>query len=114
MGAIAFISLFLTACSVPAEQQEGNVYRNPVCESPRLPDPSLIRADGAFYLFMKTPEPDATAFCRRAMKENLLVVPGDSFGTPGYVRLAYCVSRDTIERSLPTFRRLAEEYDITK
>ena len=51
MGAIAFISLFLTACSVPAEQQEGNVYRNPVCESPRLPDPSLIRADGAFYLY---------------------------------------------------------------
>ena len=51
MGAIAFISLFLAACSAPAEQQEGNMYRNPVCESPRLPDPSLIRADGAFYLY---------------------------------------------------------------
>ncbi len=63
---------------------------------------------------MKTPEPDATAFCRRAMKDNLLVVPGDSFGTPGYVRLAYCVSRATIERSLPTFRKLAEEYGIAK
>ncbi len=75
---------------------------------------TCVHPDGAFYLFMRTPEPDATAFCRRAMKDNLLVVPGDSFGTPGYVRLAYCVSRDTIERSLPTFRKLAEEYGIAK
>lgn len=75
---------------------------------------SCVYPDGAFYLFMKTPEPDAEAFCRRAMKENLLVVPGDSFGTPGYVRLAYCVSRDVIERALPVFRKLAEEYDITR
>lgn len=75
---------------------------------------TCVHPDGAFYLFMKTPEPDATAFCRRAMKDNLLVVPGDSFGTPGYVRLAYCVSRDVIERSLPTFRKLAEEYGIAK
>ena len=75
---------------------------------------TCVHPDGAFYLFMKTPEPDATAFCRRAMKDNLLVVPGDSFGTPGYVRLAYCVSRDVIERALPTFRKLAEEYGIAK
>ena len=73
---------------------------------------TCVHPDGAFYLFMKTPEPDATAFCRRAMKDNLLVVPGDSFGTPGYVRLAYCVSRDVIVRSLPVFRKLAEEYGI--
>ena len=71
---------------------------------------TCVHPDGAFYLFMKTPEPDAEAFCRRAMKENLLVVPGDSFGTPGYVRLAYCVSRDVIERALPVFRKLIEEY----
>ncbi len=71
-----------------------------------------VYPDGAFYLFMKTPEPDAEAFCRRAMKENLLVVPGDSFGTPGYVRLAYCVSPEVIERSLPTFKKLAEEYGL--
>ena len=73
---------------------------------------TCVYPDGAFYLFMKTPEPDAEAFCRRAMKENLLVVPGDSFGTPGYVRLAYCVSPDVIERALPTFRALAEEYGL--
>lgn len=75
---------------------------------------TCVYPDGAFYLFMKTPEPDAEAFCRRAMKENLLVVPGDSFGTPGYVRLAYCVSRGVIERALPVFRKLAEEYGLTR
>lgn len=75
---------------------------------------SCVYPDGAFYLFMKTPDPDAEAFCRRAMKDLLLVVPGDSFGAPGYVRLAYCVSRDVIERALPVFRKLAEEYGITK
>ena len=46
------------------------------------------------------------------MKENLLVVPGDSFGTPGYVRVAYCVSHEMIERSLPTGKKLAEEYGL--
>lgn len=73
---------------------------------------TCVYPDGAFYLFVKTPEPDAEAFCRRAMRDNLLIVPGDSFGTKGYVRLAYCVSRDMIERSLPVFRALAEEYGL--
>ena len=73
---------------------------------------TCVYPDGAFYLFVKTPEPDAEAFCRRAMRDNLLLVPGDSFGTKGYVRLAYCVSRDMIERSLPVFRALAEEYGL--
>ena len=73
---------------------------------------TCVHPDGAFYLFMKTPEPDAEAFCKRAMKENLLVVPGDSFGTPGYVRVAYCVSHEMIERSLPTWKKLAEEYGL--
>ena len=73
---------------------------------------TCVYPDGAFYLFVKTPEPDAEAFCRRAMRDNLLMVPGDSFGTKGYVRLAYCVSRDMIERSLPVFRALAEDYGL--
>ncbi len=75
---------------------------------------TCVHPDGAFYMFLKTPEPDAEAFCRRAMKENLLIVPGDSFGVPGYVRVAYCVGRDVIERSLPTWRKLAEEYGLGK
>ena len=73
---------------------------------------TCVHPDGAFYLFVKTPDPNAEAFCRRAMQDNLLVVPGDSFGCPGYVRVAYCVTHDTIERSLPTWRKLAEEYGL--
>lgn len=75
---------------------------------------TCVHPDGAFYMFLKTPEPDAEAFCRRAMKDNLLVVPGDSFGVPGYVRVAYCVSPETVETSLPTWKKLAEEYGLTK
>jgi len=66
--------------------------------------------DGAFYLFVKSPEPDAEAFCERAKKYELLLVPSDSFGVPGFARIAYCVSRDTITNSLPAFRALMEEY----
>ncbi len=66
--------------------------------------------DGAFYLFVKSPEEDANAFCERAKKYELLLVPSDSFGIPGFVRIAYCVSKETIEKSLPAFRALMEEY----
>ena len=59
------------------------------------------RGRGAFYLFLKSPEPDARAFCRRAMDYDILLVPGDDFGCPGYARLAYCVARSQLERSLP-------------
>ena len=71
---------------------------------------SCVRPDGAFYLFVRSPEPDANAFCERAKAHGLLLVPGDDFGCPGYVRIAYCVSPDMIRRSLPAFRALAEEY----
>ena len=71
---------------------------------------SCVRPDGAFYLFVKSPEPDANAFCERAKKYGLLLVPGDDFGCAGYVRIAYCVSPDMIRRSLPAFKALAEEY----
>ena len=72
------------------------------------------RPDGAFYLFLKSPEPDSRAFCRRAMDYDILLVPGDDFGCPGYARLAYCVARSQIERSLPAFRKLAESYGLSK
>lgn len=72
----------------------------------------VAKPDGAFYLFMKSPEADATAFCEKAKKYDLLLVPSDSFGFPGYVRLAYCVSTDMIKRSLPSFKALAEEYGL--
>ena len=71
---------------------------------------SCAKPDGAFYLFMKSPEKDASAFCERAKKYELLFVPSDSFGFPGYVRIAYCVSTEMIKRALPAFERLAKEY----
>ena len=69
-----------------------------------------VEPQGAFYLFVKSPEADAKAFSERAKRHELLLVPSDDFGVPGYVRLAYCVARETIERSMPAFRALMEEY----
>lgn len=71
-----------------------------------------IKPQGAFYLFVKAPTPDEKEFVRRAKKYHLLLVPGSSFACPGYVRIAYCVSYDTIVRSLPYFKQLAEEYGL--
>lgn len=73
----------------------------------------VIQPDGAFYLFVRTPEPDANAFSARARDMELLLVPGDDFGCPGHVRISYCVSTEQIRRSLPAFRRLAESYGLT-
>ncbi len=66
--------------------------------------------DGAFYLFVKALEDDAYAFCERAKKHELLLVPSDDFGFPGYVRIAYCVTTEQIKRSLPAFEALANDY----
>ncbi len=71
---------------------------------------SAVRPDGAFYLFVKSPEANAAAFSERAKKYELLLVPSDDFGLSGYVRISYCVSENQIRRSLPAFRKLAEEY----
>ena len=69
-----------------------------------------VPPDGAFYLFVKSPEPDAAAFCERAKKYELLLVPSDDFGCEGYVRISYCVTAEQIEKSLPAFKALIEEY----
>lgn len=71
-----------------------------------------IRPDGAFYLFVEALEEDAVAFSERAKKYELLLVPADSFGTPGFVRISYCVSTEQIEKALPAFKKLAEEYGV--
>ena len=69
-----------------------------------------IKPEGAFYLFVKSPVADEKEFCAAAKKYNILLVPGSSFGCPGYVRIAYCVAYETIVNSLPKFAELAEEY----
>ena len=68
---------------------------------------SCIRPQGAFYLFVKSPLEDEAQFCRICKEHNILVVPGSSFACPGYVRIAYCVSYQQIERSLPAFAQVA-------
>ena len=69
-----------------------------------------IKPQGAFYLFVKSPVADEKEFCNAGKKYNILMVPGSSFACPGYVRLAYCVSHETIVNSLPKFKELAKEY----
>lgn len=69
-----------------------------------------VKPQGAFYLFPKALEDDDYAFCERAKKYDLLLVPGADFGCAGYFRAAYCIKTETIEKSLPLFKKLAEEY----
>ena len=71
---------------------------------------TCIKPEGAFYLFVKSPIEDEKAFCEAAKKYHILIVPGSSFGCPGYVRMAYCVAYETIVNSLPKFKELAKEY----
>lgn len=72
---------------------------------------ACIKPEGAFYLFVKSPVSDEKAFCAAAKKYNILIVPGSSFGCPGYVRMAYCVAYETIVNALPKFKELAKEYE---
>lgn len=72
-----------------------------------------IRPEGAFYLFVKSPDADDRAFSDVCKKHRLLVVPGTSFACPGYVRISYCVSYEQIERSLPAFEAVAGEYGLS-
>ena len=69
-----------------------------------------VKPDGTFYIFPKALEDDAKAFCEKAWKYNLALVPGDSFGCPGYFRIAYCVNTEMVKRSLDAFQALASEY----
>lgn len=71
-----------------------------------------IKPEGAFYLFVKSPVGDEKVFCAAAKKYNILIVPGSSFACPGYVRIAYCVSYETIMNSMPGFKALAEEFKV--
>ena len=70
---------------------------------------SCIKPEGAFYLFVKSPFENEKEFCEMAKKYNILIVPGSSFGCPGYVRMAYCVAYETIVNALPKFKELAKE-----
>ncbi len=72
---------------------------------------TVVRPGGTFYIFPKALEEDATAFCKKALKYDLILVPADSFGCPGYFRMAYCIDTDKVRRSLPALREFVlKEY----
>ncbi len=73
---------------------------------------TLSKPQGAFYLFMKSPDADTNAFCEKAKEFELLLVPGEDFGVADYVRISYCVSPEMIENSLSAFQKLAEAYGL--
>ncbi|BCN29799.1 pyridoxal phosphate-dependent aminotransferase [Anaeromicropila herbilytica] len=73
---------------------------------------TCAKPEGAFYLFIKAFEEDDVAFANAAKKHNILIVPGSSFACPGYCRIAYCVDYEKIEKALPGFKKLAEEYNL--
>ena len=70
----------------------------------------VAKPNGAFYLFVKSPSGDGEEFCERAKVHEILMVPSNSFGINGYARIAYCVDKKTIEKSIPAFKALMEEY----
>ena len=69
----------------------------------------VVKPEGTFYIFPKALEEDAVAFCQKALAYDLVLVPADTFGCPGYFRMAYCVDTEKVERSLPVLRRFAKE-----
>ena len=69
-----------------------------------------VEPGGTFYMFPRSLEPDSQAFCKKAMEKDLMLVPGDIFGCPGHFRIAYCVPTERVEKVLPIFQELAEEY----
>ena len=71
---------------------------------------TVVKPDGAFYLFVKAMCPDANEFCEAAKEFELLLVPSDDFGCPGFLRISYCVKTEQIEKALPAFKALAEKY----
>ena len=73
---------------------------------------NCVKPDGAFYLFVKTPTPDAYEFYERAKKHEILVVPCNDFGVEGYVRIAYCTDKSKVEGALPGFKEIAKEYGL--
>lgn len=76
---------------------------------------TVVKPGGTFYIFPKALEEDANAFCMKAKKYDLILVPADNFGCPGYFRMAYCIDTEKVKRSLPVFRKFVEEeYGIGK
>jgi aspartate aminotransferase len=116
LGYVCAPSLFqYVAARCAGQTADIEVYhrnRDLLLDSLRSMGYTCAQPDGAFYLFPQTPEPDAAAFCERAKKYDLILVSGNSFGCPGHVRISYCVPTEQIQRALPKFQKLADEYGL--
>lgn len=114
LGYVCAPSLFqLVAAECTGQTADIEIYhknRDLLLNSLRDMGYTCAQPDGAFYLFPRSLEPDARAFCERARKYDLVLVPGDSFGCPGHVRISYCVPTEQIQRALHKFEQLAAEY----
>ncbi|WP_251317118.1 pyridoxal phosphate-dependent aminotransferase [Flintibacter muris] len=114
LGYVCAPSLFQQVTSMCCDMTADiGVYednRNLLVSSLREMGYHVVEPGGAFYLFPRTLEADDVAFSERAKKFDLLIVPGTGFGTPGHVRISYCVQTDTIRRSLAKFQQLADSY----
>lgn len=114
LGYVCAPSLFqLVAAECTGQTADIEIYhknRNLLLNALRDMGYTCAQPDGAFYLFPRSLEPDARAFCERARKYDLVLVPGDSFGCPGHVRISYCVPTEQIQRALHKFEQLAAEY----
>ena len=73
---------------------------------------TCVEPGGTFYLMVKSPEPDAAAFCERAKRYDLLFPPTDDFHCPGWCRIAFCTATETVQKALPLFKKLAAEYGL--
>jgi aspartate aminotransferase len=74
---------------------------------------TVVKPGGTFYIFPKALEEDANAFCMKAKKYDLILVPGDNFGCPGYFRMAYCIDTEKVLRSFPVLEKFVkEEYGL--
>lgn len=114
LGFVCAPSLFqrviVDCVDVPADVAAYAENRALLCEGLGSLGYEYVEPQGAFYLWVKALEPDAQSFFERAREYELLPVPSDSFGCGGWVRVGYCVSRDTIERSMPAWEALAKSY----
>lgn len=104
----------LAVAQVPYETSDLSVYEtnmNILYEELIRLGFTCVKPGGTFYIFPKALEEDAKVFCQKAKKYDLILVPGDSFGCPGYFRMAYCIDTEKVERSLPALRKFVEtEY----
>ena len=114
LGYVCASSMFQKICAACADETADlSIYetnKNLLLKSLREMGYHVVEPGGTFYMFPRTLEADDVAFCEKAKKYNLLIVPGVGFGCPGHTRISYCVPTSRIERSLAAFEALAKEY----